>query len=61
MQAKQVKELRKPVMVGKISDESFITLFMIGVLVIVFAIASAIVPNFFTAQNMLNLVTKTGL
>jgi ribose transport system permease protein len=45
-------------MVGKISDESFITLFMIGVLLIVFAIASAVVPNFFTAQNMLNLVTN---
>jgi ribose transport system permease protein len=58
MQAKQVKQLRKPLMVGKISDESFITLFMIGVLVIVFAIASAVVPNFFTAQNMLNLVTN---
>jgi ribose/xylose/arabinose/galactoside ABC-type transport system permease subunit len=58
MEAKQVKQLRKPLMVAKISDESFITLFMIGVLVIVFAIASAVVPNFFTAQNMLNLVTN---
>jgi ribose transport system permease protein len=54
----QIKQLRKPMMVTKISDESFITLFMIGVLLIVFAIASAVVPNFFTAQNMLNLVTN---
>jgi ribose transport system permease protein len=54
----QVKQLRKPLMVAKISDESFITLFMIGILLIVFAIASAVVPNFFTAQNMLNLVTN---
>src|SRR5690349_22553698 len=53
-----IKQLQKPLIVTKISDESFITLFMIGVLLIVFAIASAVVPNFFTAQNMLNLVTN---
>lgn len=53
-----IKQLRKPLMVTKISDESFITLFMIGVLLIVFVIASVVVPNFFTAQNMLNLVTN---
>jgi len=58
MEAKEIKQLRKPFMTGKISDESFITLFMIGILLIVFAIASAVVPNFFTAQNMLNLVTN---
>jgi ribose transport system permease protein len=54
----QIKQLRKPFMAGKLSDESFITLFMIGILLIVFAIASVIVPNFYTAQNMLNLVTN---
>ncbi len=54
----EIKLLRKPLMVGKISDESFITLFMIGVLLIVFAIASAVVPNFYKAQNILNLVTN---
>ncbi len=54
----EIKQLRKPLMAARISDESFITLFMIGVLLIVFAIASAVVPNFFTAQNMLNLVTN---
>ncbi len=58
MQAKEIKHLRKPLMVGKLSDESFITLFMLGILAIVFAIASAIVPNFYTVQNMLNLVTN---
>lgn len=58
MQAKEIKHLRKPLMVGKLSDESFITLFMLGILAIVFAIASAIVPNFYTLQNMLNLVTN---
>jgi ribose transport system permease protein len=40
------------------SDESFITLFMVGVLVVLFTVASFIVPNFYTAQNMLNLVTN---
>ncbi len=54
----EIKLLRKPLIVGKISDESFITLFMIGVLLIVFAIASAVVPNFYKAQNILNLVTN---
>jgi ribose/xylose/arabinose/galactoside ABC-type transport system permease subunit len=54
----EVKQLRKPLMVARISDESFITLFMIGILLVVFAIASVIVPNFYTAQNMLNLVTN---
>ena len=54
----QIKQLRKPFMAGKLSDESFITLFMVGVLLIVFTFASAVVPNFYTAQNMLNLVTN---
>lgn len=54
----EIKQLRKPLMTVKLSDESFITLFMIGILAIVFAVASAVVPNFFTAQNMLNLVTN---
>jgi ribose/xylose/arabinose/galactoside ABC-type transport system permease subunit len=58
MEIKEVKHLRKPLTVAKISDESFITLFMIGILLIVFALASAVVSNFFTAQNMLNLVTN---
>ncbi|MEO8354506.1 MAG: ABC transporter permease [Chloroflexota bacterium] len=58
MEAKEIKHLREPLMVGKLSDESFITLFMLGILAIVFAIASAVVPNFYTVQNMLNLVTN---
>ncbi|HEX5810186.1 MAG TPA: ABC transporter permease [Anaerolineales bacterium] len=58
MEIKEVKQLQKPLMASRISDESFITLFMLGILVIVFAIASAIVPNFYKAQNMLNLVTN---
>lgn len=43
---------------SKLSDESFITLFMIGVLVILFGLASTVVPNFYLPQNMLNLITN---
>jgi ribose/xylose/arabinose/galactoside ABC-type transport system permease subunit len=40
------------------SDETFLTLFMIGVLIILFAVASAAVPNFYQPQNIFNLVTN---
>jgi ribose transport system permease protein len=40
------------------SNESFITLFMIGVLLILIVIAGLVVPNFFTAQNLTNIVTN---
>jgi ribose transport system permease protein len=40
------------------SNESFITLFMIGVLVVLFGIACAFVPNFYLPQNMINLITN---
>ena len=43
---------------GKLSDESFITLFMVGVLIVVFGLACLVVPNFYTAQNMINLITN---
>jgi ribose/xylose/arabinose/galactoside ABC-type transport system permease subunit len=43
---------------SKLSDESFITLCMIGVLIIVFAIACVVVPNFYKPQNILNLITN---
>ena len=49
---------RKPILGGRLSDESFITLFMLGVLVLVFSLASLVVPNFFTAQNVINLITN---
>jgi ribose transport system permease protein len=55
MESKQ--ELR-PILGGRLSDESFITLFMLGVLVVVFSLASLVVPNFFTTQNVINLVTN---
>ena len=40
------------------SNESFITLFMIGVLVVLFGVACAVVPNFYLPQNIINLFTN---
>jgi ribose transport system permease protein len=40
------------------SNESFITLFMVGVLLILIVIAGLVVPNFFTFQNLLNILTN---
>ena len=43
---------------GKMSNESFINLFMFIVLVIIFSIASLIVPNFFSLRIIVNLITN---
>jgi ribose/xylose/arabinose/galactoside ABC-type transport system permease subunit len=43
---------------GQMSNESFLTLFMIGVLVVLFIIAGAVVPNFFLLQNIINILTN---
>jgi ribose transport system permease protein len=43
---------------GKLSNESFITVFMIGVLLVLFAVACAFVPNFWLPRNILNLLTN---
>jgi ribose/xylose/arabinose/galactoside ABC-type transport system permease subunit len=53
-----IKQVWKPLSGSRISDESFLTLFMIGVLLVLFAAASLAVPNFYQPQNMLNLVTN---
>ncbi len=53
-----LNQVKKPIMGGKLSDESFITLFMISVLIIAFVLASLVVPNFYKPQNILNLVTN---
>ncbi len=42
----------------QMSNESFLTLFMVGVLAVIFAIACLVVPNFFQARNVLNIVTN---
>jgi ribose/xylose/arabinose/galactoside ABC-type transport system permease subunit len=54
----EVKQVRKLLTGSKLSDESFITLFMIGVLIIVFGLACLVVPNFYLPQNILNLITN---
>ncbi len=54
----QIKQARKPLLGGRLSDESFITLFMVGVLIVIFTIAAMIVPNFYKAQNIINLVAN---
>jgi ribose transport system permease protein len=41
------------------SNESFITLFMLGVLLALFGIAAIFVPNFYLAQNIINLITNS--
>jgi ribose transport system permease protein len=43
---------------GGMSNESFISLFMVGVLVALFGIACAFVPNFYLPKNMINLITN---
>lgn len=52
------KQTQKKSLGGKLSDETFITLFMIGMLVLLFGLASTVVPNFYLPQNMLNLITN---
>jgi Ribose/xylose/arabinose/galactoside ABC-type transport systems, permease components len=43
---------------GKMSNESFITLSMMGVFLGLFALACILVPNFYRGQNIVNLVTN---
>lgn len=49
---------KKQVLGNKLSDETFITLCMVGVLLFVFTLASFVVPNFYKPQNILNLITN---
>jgi ribose/xylose/arabinose/galactoside ABC-type transport system permease subunit len=52
------KPTQKLLLGSKLSDESFITLFMVSVLILVFVLASFVVPNFYKPQNILNLITN---
>ena len=54
----ETKQKQKPILGSRMSNETFITLFMLGVLVVVFSLACLIVPDFFTAQNIINLLTN---
>ena len=56
METNQVKS--KPSVSGKMSNESFITFLMIGVLLALFSVAAVFVPNFYQPQNILNLITN---
>jgi ribose transport system permease protein len=49
---------RKNMFVGSMSNETFISLFMVAVLIVLFAVACAFVPNFYLLQNMINLITN---
>ncbi len=53
-----VKNVRDNLSKGKLSNETFINLFMMGVLLVVFSVACVFVPNFFSARNVLNLITN---
>ncbi len=55
----QANQVQKPILGSKLSDESFITLFMVGVLILVFVLASLVVPNFYKPQNLINLVSNS--
>ncbi len=52
------QQTHESLLTKKMSDESYITLFMVGVLVAVFSAASLAVPNFYLPQNILNLITN---
>ncbi len=54
----ETKIERKASFVSKLSDESFITFIMVGVLILLFGIACVFVPNFYQPQNMINMVTN---
>lgn len=44
---------------GKMSNETFITLLMVGVLLFLFVVAVIFVPNFYQPRNILNLLTHS--
>ncbi len=54
----ETKLMQKNIAGSRLSNESFITLFMIGVLVVLFGVACIVVPNFYLPQNMINLLTN---
>lgn len=54
----ETNPVQKSLTGSRMSNESFITLFMIGVLVVLFGAACAVVPNFYLPQNMINLLTN---
>jgi ribose transport system permease protein len=55
----ETKQVRTNMVGRSMSNESFISLFMVGVLVILFGVACALVPNFYLPQNIINLITNS--
>jgi len=49
---------RPSTFLGRMSNDSFISLFMVGVLIVIFALACLIVPNFYKAKNIVNILTN---
>lgn len=58
MNAETTKPAQKGSVLSRMSNETFITLFMIGVLVVLFLIFCLFVPNFFTPKNIINILTN---
>lgn len=58
MNVESTKPAQKALKGGRMSNETLISLFMIGVLVIVFLIACLFVPNFYKPQNIVNILTN---
>ncbi len=58
MNAETTKPAQKGSALSRMSNETFITLFMTGVLVVLFLIFCLFVPNFFTPKNIINILTN---
>jgi ribose transport system permease protein len=58
MNAETTKPVQKASATSRMSNETFITLFMIGVLAVIFLIACLFVPNFYKPQNIINILTN---
>jgi ribose transport system permease protein len=52
----ELNKTRNTIAKGKMSNESYISLFMLIVLVVLFGIGCLFVPRFYLPQNMLNIV-----
>jgi ribose transport system permease protein len=58
MSVETKRAVAQPSIISRMSNESFLTLIMVGVLLVLFGIAAVFVPNFYLPQNMLNLITN---
>jgi ribose/xylose/arabinose/galactoside ABC-type transport system permease subunit len=49
---------RPSTFLSRMSNDSFISLFMVGVLIVIFGLACMIVPNFYKPKNIVNILTN---